>query len=160
MGLGKCTVETSTPLSRALSAAVSRSGISQKEVARRCGLHVKSLERYLSGERQPKLGVRDEIFRVCAMSAATAVLAAELGRPELIGSSFLGYLDALLRQVCDNFLEFQAENAMPIDARAAASDASLLLAHWSMASRRRQTFLDEHYARTGDWLDWEGGRMT
>ena len=145
----------STALSRALLAAVARCGISQKEVARRSGVHVKSLERYLSGERQPKLHVRDAIFRVCAMSAATAVLAAELGRPELIGSSFLGYLDALLRQVFDNFLRFRSESSMPIDARAATSDASLLLAHWTSANRRRQAFLDEYYERTGDWLDQE-----
>lgn len=160
MGLKSCTTEMSTPLSRALTAAVARCGITQKEVAQRSGVHVKSLERYLSGERQPKLRVRDDIFRVCAMSAATAVLAAELGRPELIGSCFIGYLDALLRQVFDNFVEFQSQSAMPIDARAASSDASLLLAHWTSASRRRQAFLDEHYARTGDWLDRGGTPMT
>jgi len=132
-----------TTISKALSAAVIASGKSRGEIATAAKMTLRSLQRYMKGERHPTLEQRDSIMMACGVAPATSVLSAEMGHAYIIGSPWQLYVDQLIPRLYNYIQKFQDEGMMPVDPRSAERDVRMMYAVWEETHRRRRCFLDE-----------------
>ena len=151
MYVGASRSEFVEPFRLALKAAVRGCHLPPADIASGSGVTLRTLQRWLKGPTAPTVAEWWKVLIACGYPPVACLLIAQSGRPDLIGTASQDYFDKLFQSLLAYVDKVEEDGQLPLDPRGANRDASLIYANWQETFRRRQKFLDEEYARYGDY---------